>query len=79
MSSGLVSLGALLASTPKVIPVLVTGDQTVEITGVAYDSNGVKPGTLFCCLQGEHFDGHEFATEAVQAGAILDNESKHLN
>lgn len=70
MSSVSVSLDALLASTPKVVPVLVAGDQKVEITGVAYDSNGVKPGTLFCCLQGEHFDGHEFANEAVQAGAV---------
>ena len=70
MPSVSIPLATLLKSTPTVVPIRVAGDQTVEITGVAYDSNGVKPGTLFCCLQGEHFDGHEFADEAVKAGAV---------
>jgi len=25
---------------------------------------------LFCCLQGDHFDGHDFADEAARAGAV---------
>lgn len=63
-------LAVLLTSTPTVVPILVTGDQAVEITAVAYDSNGVEPGSLFCCLPGEHFDGHDFAEEAVRGGAM---------
>lgn len=64
------SLAALLTSTPNVVPITVTGDLDVKITGIAYDSNGVESGSLFCCLQGEHFDGHDFADEAIRAGAV---------
>ncbi|MGP0102179.1 MAG: UDP-N-acetylmuramoyl-L-alanyl-D-glutamate--2,6-diaminopimelate ligase [Solirubrobacteraceae bacterium] len=41
----------------------------VEITGLAYDSRHVAPGTLFFCVPGFRTDGHEFAPEAVRAGA----------
>lgn len=39
-------------------------------TDVAVDSRRVTPGTLFCCVRGDRADGHEFADEAVAAGAI---------
>ena len=29
-----------------------------EITGLTDDSRKVKPGMLFACIRGEHFDGH---------------------
>ena len=41
----------------------------VEITGLAYDSRDVAPGDLFFCVSGFRRDGHEFAAEAVRAGA----------
>ena len=41
----------------------------VEITEIAYDSRKVKPGNLFCCINGTHKDGHEYAEAAVKAGA----------
>jgi UDP-N-acetylmuramoyl-L-alanyl-D-glutamate--2,6-diaminopimelate ligase len=40
-----------------------------EITGLAYDSRKVTPGTLFFCVPGFASDGHEFAPDAVRAGA----------
>ncbi|MEE9257524.1 MAG: Mur ligase family protein, partial [bacterium] len=43
--------------------------QSVQITGVAYDSRRVKPGDLFVAVPGFERDGHEFATEAAAAGA----------
>jgi UDP-N-acetylmuramoyl-L-alanyl-D-glutamate--2,6-diaminopimelate ligase len=46
----------------------VIGDDT-EITSVDYDSRQVSAGSLFCCLKGEHADGHEFAAAAKAAGA----------
>jgi UDP-N-acetylmuramoyl-L-alanyl-D-glutamate--2,6-diaminopimelate ligase len=41
----------------------------VEITGLAYDSREVAPGDLFFCVSGFRSDGHDFAVEAVRAGA----------
>jgi UDP-N-acetylmuramoyl-L-alanyl-D-glutamate--2,6-diaminopimelate ligase len=41
----------------------------VEITGLAYDSRSVRPGDLFFCVGGYHTDGHDFAPQAVHAGA----------
>jgi UDP-N-acetylmuramoyl-L-alanyl-D-glutamate--2,6-diaminopimelate ligase len=42
----------------------------VEITGLAYDSRRVQPGTLFFCVRGFQSDGHDFAAEAVERGAM---------
>ena len=41
----------------------------IEIGGLAYDSRAVKPGDLFFCVSGFRNDGHQFAAEAVRAGA----------
>lgn len=60
--SGLVrAAGGLLVAAPEV---------DVEITGVAYDSRAVSGTDLFFCVPGARVDGHEFAAEAVAAGAV---------
>jgi UDP-N-acetylmuramoyl-L-alanyl-D-glutamate--2,6-diaminopimelate ligase len=41
----------------------------VEITDLAYDADRVSPGAVFFCVPGSRTDGHEFAAEAVAAGA----------
>jgi UDP-N-acetylmuramoyl-L-alanyl-D-glutamate--2,6-diaminopimelate ligase len=41
----------------------------VEISGLAYDSRAVRPGTLFFCVPGFDSDGHDFAPRAVENGA----------
>jgi len=40
------------------------------VTGVVQDSRQVQPGVLFACVRGASFDGHEFASPAVAAGAV---------
>jgi UDP-N-acetylmuramoyl-L-alanyl-D-glutamate--2,6-diaminopimelate ligase len=40
-----------------------------EISGLAYDSRRVGPGDLFFCVTGLSSDGHEFAEQALEAGA----------
>lgn len=40
-----------------------------EVSSVTSDSRAAGPGALFCCLRGEHADGHDFADAAVAAGA----------
>ncbi|MEW6314097.1 MAG: UDP-N-acetylmuramoyl-tripeptide--D-alanyl-D-alanine ligase [Pseudomonadota bacterium] len=39
-------------------------------SGVSIDSRNIKPGDLFIALHGEHFDGHEFAAQALAQGAV---------
>jgi UDP-N-acetylmuramoyl-L-alanyl-D-glutamate--2,6-diaminopimelate ligase len=41
----------------------------LEVSGLAYDSRQVRGGELFFCVSGFRVDGHEFAPEAVRAGA----------
>ncbi len=40
-----------------------------EVSGLAYDSRSVARGDLFFCVTGLSSDGHEFAGDALEAGA----------
>lgn len=40
-----------------------------ESIGVVTDTRAIQPGNLFVALRGERFDGHDFAEQAVSAGA----------
>ncbi len=42
---------------------------TLSVEGVSTDSRDVTPGSLFVCIPGETFDGHDFAGKAAEAGA----------
>jgi UDP-N-acetylmuramoyl-L-alanyl-D-glutamate--2,6-diaminopimelate ligase len=42
----------------------------VDIRGIAHDSRRVVPGDLFCCVPGQLSDGHVFAADAVERGAV---------
>ncbi|MEW6582388.1 MAG: UDP-N-acetylmuramoyl-L-alanyl-D-glutamate--2,6-diaminopimelate ligase [Actinomycetota bacterium] len=44
-------------------------DGAVAVGGIAYRSDRIAPGDLFCCLRGAQADGHDFAPQAVAAGA----------
>jgi UDP-N-acetylmuramoyl-L-alanyl-D-glutamate--2,6-diaminopimelate ligase len=48
---------------------LGNGAPAVEITGLAYSSASVEPGSLFFCVPGFRADGHDFAPDAVERGA----------
>jgi UDP-N-acetylmuramoyl-L-alanyl-D-glutamate--2,6-diaminopimelate ligase len=45
------------------------GAPEVEISGLAYSSQSVTPGTLFFCVPGFRADGHDFGPQAVERGA----------
>src|SRR6266498_741187 len=51
-------------------PTEVIGGAPVEISELAYDAREVPPGALFFCISGDRVDGHEFAPQAVEAGAV---------
>jgi len=64
------SLGELSAGMPGLLgPVPGGTDGEARITGLAYDSRIVEPGSLFFCVTGFRADGHDFAPAAVRAGA----------
>ena len=44
--------------------------KNVEITGISYNSKTTKPGDIFVCLTGEYTDGHEYAKNAIENGAV---------
>lgn len=45
-------------------------DLSDEVEGISYNSKKTKPNDIFICLTGEHVDGHEYAEEALENGAI---------
>ncbi len=56
-------ISALLGLGPDALP-------SLEATGISEDSRSVRPGDIFVAITGEHADGHDFATDAVTAGAV---------
>src|SRR3954447_16991244 len=42
----------------------------VVVAGLTFDNRLVTPGTLFFCVPGFTRDGHDFAPDAVQRGAV---------
>lgn len=44
--------------------------KNVEVTGISYNSKTTKTGDIFVCLTGEYTDGHEYAKNAIENGAV---------
>jgi UDP-N-acetylmuramoyl-L-alanyl-D-glutamate--2,6-diaminopimelate ligase len=42
----------------------------VDVSALAYSSRSVRPGTLFFCVPGFKVDGHDYAPDAVERGAV---------
>jgi UDP-N-acetylmuramoyl-L-alanyl-D-glutamate--2,6-diaminopimelate ligase len=67
-------LGALLTDAAATSSLLRladhVGDLDIQVSGVEHDSRAVGAGSLFCCIRGEHADGHDFASGAVERGAV---------
>jgi len=51
-------------------PTDVVGDGAIEIRELAYDAREVPRDSLFFCVPGARADGHEFAAEALERGAV---------
>jgi len=63
----MIKLRKLLSPLPEIE---VKGTKDLEITGITAHSKSVAPGNLFVAKRGETYDGHQFITEAVAAGAV---------
>ncbi len=65
------TIRALLAVSPEIAATAqIYGDPDTAISGLAYDSRQVTPGTLFAAWQGAAFDGHRFIAGALDRGAV---------
>ena len=60
-------LGAL---TDAIGPERVVGIPVGDVLGLASDSRTVAPGEVFFAVPGVHVDGHDYARQAIDAGAI---------
>src|SRR3954453_1932835 len=46
------------------------GAPDLDVSALAYSSRSVRPGTLFFFVPGFKADGHDFAADAVERGAV---------
>ncbi len=57
----------------------ISGDPNTEFTGVETDSRKVRVGDLFICISGHRTDGHAYAAQAEQRGAVAFVAEKPLS
>ncbi len=51
-------------------PEAVVGMAAAEVRDLAYDARAVTPGAVFFCVPGSMADGHDYAPQAVENGAV---------
>lgn len=59
-------------------PLQSNSNLDVKVQGITHDSRYVKPGDVYVCLEGLRVDGHVFAGQAVQKGAVAVVATKPL-
>lgn len=65
------TLGSVLARCPSAPGWRVLGSDGAVVSGITHDSRLVEAHSIFCCLRGEHVDGHDHAQSAIEAGASV--------
>lgn len=65
------TVDAVMAAVPPALVVGRSDQQPAEIIDLTHDSRQVGAGWAFACVVGERSDGHEFAADAVAAGAAM--------
>lgn len=68
--SDLQNIIKILEGNGEIEQVVFPSKESLPITSIFSNSRECNPGSLFCCIQGEKHDGHVFAADAVQRGAI---------
>jgi len=48
----------------------IRGDSTLAVRELCYRSEEATPGCLFFCVPGSRLDGHDFAAQAAERGAV---------
>jgi UDP-N-acetylmuramoyl-L-alanyl-D-glutamate--2,6-diaminopimelate ligase len=69
MAAHELAVGALIDQLERPVVTRISGSPETLVSGITHDSRQVRTGTLFCCVRGDSADGHQFAADAVAAGA----------
>lgn len=71
MSDVAIDIHRMAAALPERSVIEVAAPESgPPIDDLTHDSRDVRPGWAFACVVGERADGHDFAGEAVAAGAV---------
>lgn len=57
----------------------LVGDPDIVVTSVWNDTRTLAPGALYVAIVGDRFDGHDFVSAAVGAGAVLSLVSRTVD
>lgn len=57
----------------------ITGDCNADISSISYDSRKVIENSLFVCVKGTQYDGHNFIKEAIENGACAVIVEENVN
>ncbi len=57
---------------------VVGSTEGIEIRGLSFDSREAQTGSIFFCISGETDDGHEYANQAIENGAVAIVAEKQL-
>ena len=61
---------AAKALSARGLPCRIEGNAATEFADVSIDTRTLQAGALYVALCGARFDGHDFALEARQRGAV---------
>ncbi len=59
-----------LSELLSTIEYIGTPDLEAQVNAVMSNSKKVEPGSVFVCIRGRRFDGHDAAAEALEKGAV---------
>lgn len=64
-------LDELIEEARKVMPLRTEiSDKKAAVSGITDNTDEIEPGFIFVCIKGTRFDGHDFAEQAVEKGAV---------
>lgn len=70
-------LHSLLSSIP--FAKITNNENNPDILSIEQDTREVTNGTLFICIEGTNYDGHDFAQEAIERGAVAIVSNRKLD
>jgi UDP-N-acetylmuramoyl-tripeptide--D-alanyl-D-alanine ligase len=71
-----------ILAIPHVKAIGFDGLKNLKFNGISIDSRTVKAGELFLAVRGDQFDGHNFISKAIEAGAagiVVDRRWAEIN